>query len=145
MNLSTSIRTPDFWASAAPVACAVHCLATPVLVLAAPALGVTHAFDWWIWAGSGLLSAVLLFWSVPAHGRRIVWLPVFLGLVVWALGLFELLAPLPESLGKAAGAVLLAAGVAWNGRLRHQAVCEECACPVHAQQGEGEEPAEVVY
>ena len=119
------------WAAAAPLLCAVHCIATPVLVLVVPGASLHGPLETAFKAGAALLAALFLASGVRAHGRFAVALPVALGLALWlavpALGV----GGWGEMALGALGGVLQAAGLAWSAALRHRAVCHTCACPAH--------------
>ena len=56
-------------------------------------------------------------------GRRAAWVPVVLGTMVWGAGITHVGGWLPEQVAGVLGSVLLAGGMAWNARLRHEASC----------------------
>jgi len=119
-------RSPDTWVVAAPVLCAVHCAATPLLVLFLPALALTAAQEAWLLAFTAAVAIVAVSPGIRVHRRLEVLLPVLGGLMVWGAALADLLHPLPEAAGSALGALVVAAGLFWNARLRHQKVCPAC-------------------
>ena len=116
-------------AAAAPLLCAVHCIASPLLVIVAPTVSLGGPFETGIKLASAVLAAVFLVFGVRAHGRRAVVAPVALGLALWlaAAGTHGL----AEVVLSALGGILQAAGLAWSAALRHKAVCHTCACPGH--------------
>lgn len=120
------------WAAALPLLCAVHCMAAPVLALIAPALSLPEFAEHAVQAGSVILAAVMAYSGIRAHGDRRVLLPMALGAAMWIAA--DPLAWSGASLvaGHVAGGLLLAAGMAWNGHLRHQTACGACACPAHS-------------
>lgn len=120
------LRNPDTWALAAPVLCAVHCAATPLLVIFLPALALSHAAEAWLLGLTTVVAIVALVPGLRVHGRSEVFIPVVLGVLVWGGALAHWLHPIPEPLSSSVGALAIAAGIFWNARLRHQATCQTC-------------------
>lgn len=127
----SSLRRPALWTAALPLACAVHCLLMPLVALFVPVLAPAHEVEVVFMAASALLAAVLARGGVRAHGRRAVWVPVLLGSAVWGAGIAHLGGWVPEQAAGVLGGVLVAGGMAWNARLRHEASCRSCGCPAH--------------
>ena len=119
------------WIGALPTICAVHCVAAPVLVSTLPFFAATHALEGWLLAASAVLAIATLATSWRLHGRGAVWLVVTAGFVVWGASVAGWLEPLPEAAMSPLGGLFVAGALFWNGRLRHQAACGPCACPVH--------------
>jgi formylmethanofuran dehydrogenase subunit A len=114
---------------AAPLLCAVHCLATPLLVLVAPALLLGAAVEHAIMVASLVMAAAFLGWGIRIHRRFTVAAPALAGALLWVGG---------EALGShssgvlvlhAVGGLLLAGALALNARLRHNALCRACGVP----------------
>jgi MerC mercury resistance protein len=121
------------WAAAVPLLCAVHCLASPVLVMAAPAMALGRGGEAVVQAASAVL-AVLMGWSgIRAHGRRAVLAPMGVGVALWVAPALAGWTGAAETVAHAAGGVLLAGGMIWSARLRHRAACNHCGCPAHAE------------
>ena len=119
------------WIGALPTICAVHCLVTPLLASTLPFFAATHALEGWLLAVSAVLTVAALATSWRLHGRwAVLWMTVA-GFAVWGLSVAGLLAPLPEAATSPMGGLLVAGALFWNGRLRHQAACGPCSCPVH--------------
>lgn len=123
------------WAPAAPVLCAVHCLATPLLVSLLPALGVAEAADGWLFALVLLIAASSLRSELPAHGQWRVLFPVTSGFALWAASLAGWPGALPEELTLSLGSLTAAGGMFWSARLRHRATCRDCGCPASLDSG----------
>ncbi len=119
------------WSGILPAVCAVHCLAMPILASTLPFFAATHSWEVWLLATSALLAGVTLADAWRVHRRRAVWAVAALGFSVWIAALAGWLGPLPESLMSPLGGSLVAAALFWSGHLRHRAVCDSCACPVH--------------
>ena len=119
------------WAAALPLLCAVHCLAAPVLALIAPALQLPSLAEHVVQAGSVLMAASMAVYGIRAHGDRRVLAPMGLGAALWIAADALAWTGAALTLGHVAGGLLLAAGMAWNGHLRHQAACGACVCPAH--------------
>jgi len=128
-------------AAAAPVLCAAHCIATPLLVLLSPAFQMSSAVEYTVMAVAATLAILFLAWGVAAHGRAVVWIPAIAGLIVWIGGE----AVFGHSAGglwlHVAGSILLAGGLIWNAYLRHEATCSDCGCPAHEEESRSGQPA----
>jgi MerC mercury resistance protein len=123
---SRSLLGLEAWATAAPLVCAVHCVAAPLLVAVAPRLTLTEAHERGLVAGSLVVAAATLSLGVRVHRRRAVWLPVTAGTVLWLLSRF--LPPSAEGPVTVAASLLMAGGTFWSARLRHLATCRRCGC-----------------
>ncbi len=118
-------------AALAPLLCAVHCIATPLLVASIPALAGGAVFE----VGAFGLSLVLATWSVIGgirhHGDWQVAAPVGAGLAAWAVLLHDPSVTRHAEVLQAVAAGLVAAGLLWNARRRHHATstgpCPACA------------------
>lgn len=119
------------WAAAVPLLCAVHCIASPLLLVAAPALAPGHAAEAMVQAVSAVLAAVMAWSGIRVHGRRAVLGPMAAGLVLWCAPALAGWTGAAETAAHAMGGVLLAAGMIWSARLRHEAACHHCGCPAH--------------
>jgi hypothetical protein len=119
------------WAAAVPLLCAVHCIASPVLVMAAPALALGHGGEAVVQAASAVLAALMAWSGIRAHGRLAVLAPMLAGLVLWGAPALVGWTSVAETAAHAAGGLLLAGGMIWSARLRHRAACHHCACPAH--------------
>ena len=119
------------WAAAVPLLCAVHCVASPLLVMAVPALGIGHEAEPLVQAAAALMAGVMAWNGIRAHGRPAVLLPMLAGLVLWAASAALGLAGVGEAVAGVTGGLLLAGGMMWNARLRHDAACHHCGCPAH--------------
>lgn len=119
------------WAAALPLLCSVHCIAAPMLAVAAPALAIAPAAEHAIQFVSALLAMAMAWSGLRAHGRPLVLVPMALGMGVWAVAETVGVEGAAEQAAHVAGGVLLAAGMLWNGHLRHQALCHHCGCPAH--------------
>jgi hypothetical protein len=128
---TSGLTQPSSWAAAAPLLCAAHCIALPVLVLVSPVFHLNPAVEYAVMATAGVLAALFLVWGVAAHGNRLVWVPAMVGLAVWIGGEMTL-GHSHAGLGlHAIGSTLLAGGLIWNAWLRHEAACGDCGCPAH--------------
>lgn len=117
-------------ATLAPVACAIHCLATPLVVVLAPALAHGPGVERALFAASLALSGFALASGFRRHRHAVALVPALLGFILWGSALLG--RPL---IGRgepaiALASVLVAAGVLWNARLVHRGehVCECPAC-----------------
>lgn len=119
------------WAAVLPLLCAAHCLATPLLVLAVPALGLGHQAEPLVHAASALLAGAAAWSGIRTHGRHAVLLPMLAGAALWMVSALLGLHGAAEAVMGVTGGLLLAGGMLWSGRLRHDAACHHCGCPAH--------------
>jgi hypothetical protein len=111
--------------AAAPLLCVGHCLATPVFVVAAPALAVNPVVEIGLMMVAAAVAFTVVALGVRRHGDGRVWLPIVLGLGLWGVGMLATL-HLHERLLTVAGGLTLAAGLYWDARLRHRISCSSC-------------------
>jgi len=114
----------------ASAACAVHCLAAPLLVSVAPA-AATPEVEWALLLLASAVSAVVLRSGFRAHGRIAPVLIAVVCVALWIAVLGGAEIGVPEELATIAASVTLAAATYWSGRLRHSAECQSCGCPAH--------------
>jgi MerC mercury resistance protein len=119
------------WATLLPAACAIHCTITPLLAVALPVLALSHKLEWLLLASAVVLAGISLRITWPTHRRVGVLVMAFSGLAVWAAAVLGWLAPLPEPVMSPLGGLTLAGALFWNGRLRHEAACNDCGCGMH--------------
>lgn len=129
---------PWGWTTVVPLACAAHCLAVPVLVLAAPALVPGPQLEWALLGATVLAAGLSLGSGLRIHGVRLPLVPVGAGILLWAASLLHLFHPVPEPLTTVAAALTVAGGLLWNSRLH----CSHrgSACPA-CEEEEGAESA----
>lgn len=134
------LRDPHAWAMAAPILCAIHCAATPLLVLFLPSLSLTHGQEALLLGFSALVGLAALVPGVRLHGRPEVFLPLALGVLTWGAALAHWLHPIPEPVASSAGAFAIAGAIFWNARLRHRVTCDACALHSHGSGAAGPPP-----
>lgn len=130
------LRSADTWAMAAPVLCAVHCAATPLLVIFLPAFALTPVAESWLLAFTAVVATLVLIPGIRVHGRVEVVIPVVLGLAAWGAALAHWLHPLPEPVVSSLGAMAVAGGMFWSARLRHRVDCVACDLHGHGRQAD---------
>lgn len=124
---------PWGWASLAPLVCAVHCAATPILIVVAPALAPGERTEMWLLGATVLLASGAIAAGVRRHGRIAPALPVVAGTFAWTASLLHLFHPVPEEVTTVAATLVVAAGLTWNARVRCAAgAADEGPCPACA-------------
>jgi len=113
------------WAAAAPLLCAAHCVATPVLLVVAPSLAVNQTLEYLLMAVAAVVSLAVGLWGFRHHGEALIWIPIVSGLLFWVLG-SRSGSGAEERLLTGAGGILLAAGLIWSARLLHRSRCSSC-------------------
>jgi hypothetical protein len=120
-------------AVAAPLLCAAHCIATPLLVLFAPMLILPPAVEVILITGTLALVAALLWRGVRVHGQLRIAIPAVTGALLWIGGELTGSHSTPVLILHAVGGILLAVSLLWNARLRHAALCRGCGCSAHEE------------
>lgn len=119
MNQHPSRTAAASWYGAlVPAACAVHCLAAPLLVSLLPALGA-ESTERWLMAATALAGAGILARGVWRHRRPWPLALFAVGVTLWTLPAADALADLPEHLTVVTGHLCVAAallGNAWSAR-----------------------------
>lgn len=134
------LRDPHAWAMAAPILCAIHCAATPLLVLFLPSLALTHGQEAVLLGFSAFAGLASLVPGVRLHGRMEVFLPLALGVFTWGAALAHWLHGIPEPVASSAGAFAIAGAIFWNARLRHRVSCNACALHSHGSAAPAQPP-----
>jgi hypothetical protein len=137
-------RHPWGWTTLAPLACTVHCLAAPVIVVAAPTLAPGTGLEWGLLVLTLIVAGLSLLSGVRTHADLRPVLPIGVGLFLWAASLLYLHPAAAETFTTAAAALTVAGGLLWNSRLhclRTERACRACAeterpATVHAPAGE---------
>lgn len=119
---------PWGWATLAPIACAIHCAVTPILVLTAPSLAPGESAEWVLLG----LTVALAAWAIPSglhrHARFLPGSLIVVGLVAWTLSLLHVFSPVPEEVSTIVASLTVAAGLFRNARLHCKSgVTDECA------------------
>jgi hypothetical protein len=120
----------ETWATAAPLLCAVHCLATPLVVALAPRLAGSEEHERAAVGASLVLAVLTTALGMRAHGRGSPLALVGAGALLWAATLLAL--PVPEEAATLGATLLMAGGALRGARLRHRAACARCGCPAGA-------------
>jgi len=121
-------------AACAAAWCGLHCMLTPFLVVAAPALALSEGVERAVWAGTVLLGALMLVLG-PARKNAAVVLTFVGGATLWAASLAGWLGPLPETVTSAAGSLTLAGALLQSARACQDGACAVCADEEHAERG----------
>ena len=109
----------------AATACAVHCLATPVLAAAIPFLAISESAEWWALAVTVSLGTGVTLMG-PARGRLPVLALLGLGASIWAASLLGAFEPAPEAITSPIGSLVFAGGMLWSARICRAGDCERC-------------------
>lgn len=125
--IATPFRHPWGWAAAAPVACAVHCAAMPVVALFAPTVAEGSGIEWALLGITLVFSAIALTFGIRTHGSLRPIAPIALGIAIWTASLlFANRLPAVE-FTTMASSILVASGLLWSSRMC--CVARESCCP----------------
>lgn len=105
--------------------CGVHCALTPLLAVAAPALGLAGEAEGVLYLVTVLLGGIMLALG-PARDHRGVLLAFGGGAVFWAASLAGWLEPVPEPATSAAGSLTLAVALLQGARICRSGACSVC-------------------
>jgi len=133
-------RHPWGWATVAPLACAVHCMVTPLLVLTVPNLAPGATVEWILLGITVVAGGAALGFGIRMHEDLRPAVPVALGLGLWTFSLLYLFRPIPEELTTVAATLIVAGGLFWNSRLhcaRRERTCPVCTEPDSAVLEDG--------
>jgi hypothetical protein len=114
----------------AAVVCGVHCLASPVLVLAVPVLALGEVVERTVLLVLLPLSVWLMWRGVRRHRRPGPCVPVAAGLLCWVAALLGVVGEgSGEAVVAAAGGALLFVGLQWSARETRSCGCSRCGTP----------------
>jgi hypothetical protein len=99
------------WAAAAPALCALHCLASPLLIVVAPALAPTAAVERAMFVVSALLAGTMEVRALRRGATAAPLMVVAIGIGIWGASLSIGVGSLPERATTVLGAALVAAGL----------------------------------
>jgi hypothetical protein len=99
------------------MACAIHCVAAPVLVLIAPGIAVGSRAEWWLLYASTALAGWLLARGWQVHRRTAIAVLGLAGLSIWATSLAHVTRPIPEPVTTVVGAMMVAVALYSNARV----------------------------
>jgi hypothetical protein len=117
--------------SLVPLACAVHCVLTPVLTPALSFLGHNSGIEYGLLVVAFVMAIMAYGFAVKHHHNYIPGVLGMLGFLVWGASVTGGIFSFSESQGSTLGSLLIAGTLLWNGHLRHKAVCGKCICPIH--------------
>lgn len=126
---------PRAAAVAAPVLCALHCLAAPVLAVLAPALAENAGVEVALVGATLATGANAGRGGVALHGDGRLWLLVVLASLLFAAKAAAGHSDAIELAVTVLGSMCIVAALAWDARLRRR-----CACCAHVptDRGHGE-------
>ena len=121
-------------AAYAAACCGLHCVLTPFLVAATPALALSEGVERAVWVGTVSLGAAMLVLG-PGRKNAVVVLAFVGGAALWAASLADWLGPLPETVTSAAGSLTLAGALLQSARVCQAGACSVCADEEHPDHG----------
>lgn len=124
------LRGMEAWATAAPLLCAAHCIAMPLVVAFAPRLAAFEAHEAAVTAAALVLATATTVLGLRVHRRASPLLLLGAGALAWVATFLAL--PFPEEALTITASLLMAGGTLWSARLRHRATCPRCGCAAHA-------------
>lgn len=140
--MKTQQAVTDKMAIGLSVACAIHCLALPILILMLPSITAlkldNEAFHLWMVVAVIPCSIYALFLGCKEHNRRQLVFLTFIGLGMLLLALLlgeERIGAVGEKIMTLVGASIVALGHWRNFRLCQEREYKDCACPADEREG----------
>lgn len=140
--MKTQQAVTDKMAIGLSVACAIHCLALPILILMLPSITAlkldNEAFHLWMVVAVIPCSIYSLFLGCKEHNRRQLVFLTFIGLGMLLLALLlgeERIGAVGEKVMTLVGASIVALGHWRNFRLCQEREYKDCACPADEREG----------
>jgi hypothetical protein len=113
-------RTSVGWTAVAPLACLVHCAATPVLGTTLPFVVATPELEWGFLGATVFLGGIVLPKKAPGSSSRLPIIFLCFGLALWGASLLGILDPLPHELTTATASLATGGGLFWLTRIHRQ-------------------------
>lgn len=107
----------------APIACMIHCLATPLLLALAPSLAENRALEAGLVGIATVVGIVTLYRGVRLHHRWEVVIPFVTGVAIWGYTLLSPAPPLPEPVLMVGAGLFVAGAMFRDHRLRPGLEC----------------------
>ncbi len=123
------VRGMEVGATAAPLLCAAHCIAMPLVVAFAPRLAAFQEHEGAVMAAALCLAVATTVLGMRVHRRAAPLLAAGAGALAW--GATSLALPVSEEALTVAASLLMAGGTLWSARLRHRTACPRCGCAAH--------------
>lgn len=120
------VRGMEAGAAAAPLLCAAHCIALPLVVAFAPRLAAFEEHERAVMGTSLVVALAATLLGVRVHRRPSPLILAGAGALAWGATFLAL--PLSGELLAVTASLLMAAATLWSARLRHRAACPRCGC-----------------
>ncbi len=114
-----------------PLVCAVHCIVTPLISPVLSVAGHNTGLEYGLLSVALIVAVISYGYGLKHHRNHLVWSLGLVGFLIWGMSLGDPFLPFSEAQGSTVGSVTVAGTLLWNGRLRHNAICDECVCPIH--------------
>jgi hypothetical protein len=114
------------WVAWGSAACAVHCAASPVLVVLLPFLAWGEVVERGVILALIPLAAWLVWRGLRRHGQWGPVVPVAAGIMCWLIALPESHAGIHQAVTFGAGGAFTFGGLQWSHRLRRSCGCVSC-------------------
>lgn len=125
-NGAVAAAAAERWVGWTTAVCAVHCLLSPVLVLALPVLALGEAIERVVLVALLPLSVALLWRGVRRHRRIGPCAPMAAGLASWLAALAGAAHGVAQAGLVAAGGALVFLSLQWSTRLAARCGCTSC-------------------
>jgi hypothetical protein len=125
------------WVGLASAVCAVHCLASPLLLLTLPVWAAVEAVEHVVLAVLPVSTVWLLWHGVRRHHRWWPAVPVAGALLLWVAALWSHAEGVVHAGLVGGGGLLAFTGLQWSGRLSRACGCGACAAASVGVEGGG--------
>jgi hypothetical protein len=123
---ASSADRAERWLTLGSAACAVHCVASPVLVVLLPLMAWGEVVERGALLALIPLAAWVVWRGLRRHGQWGPVLPVTAGIICWLVALPEADAGIHQALMVAAGGAFTYGGLQWSHRLTRSCDCVSC-------------------
>lgn len=116
VRIQAPVRVP--MATLAPLACMVHCLATPLLLVLAPPLAGNRGIEAALIAVASVVGLAAMSRGIRMHHHWWVVVPFGAGVVLWIVALLDTRPLVPERALMVVAGILVAGAIYWDARMR---------------------------
>jgi hypothetical protein len=110
---------PVPWGAFVPLICVVHCMAAPVLIVAAPAFAQNRLIEGGLITFASIVGLAAVVRGARIHGQWRLLAPVLAGIVLWVCALLGIVRVIPEAALSIPAGAFVAGAMLLDSRLRH--------------------------
>lgn len=107
------------WGAFIPLVCVVHCMAAPLLIVAAPTFAQHRLIEGGLITFASIVGLAAVIRGARIHGQWRLLTPVLAGIVLWVCAMLGLVRGIPETALSMPAGALVAGAMLLDSRLRH--------------------------